>query len=240
MQVKCLIIDDEPPAQRVIEKFVHEIPSLALEGKCFNTREALGLLHKKNIDLIFLDINMPIMSGLEFLRTLQNPPLVIITTAYREYALDGYELNVVDYLTKPITFTRFFQAVDKAMNRLNSRTQQSENKKTAVQEPSAGFIFVKDDKTTYKIDLEHILYIESMGDYVKIITNEKNYIAGQTMKRMEEILPAERFPRVHKSYIVALRHIKSITGNRIKLTGGVIPIGKTYRKAFFDLLDSFR
>lgn len=238
--MKCLIIDDEPPAQRIIENFVQQTSGLKLAGKCFHAREALDFLHKNTVDLFFLDINMPIINGLAFLRTLQNPPLVIITTAYREYAIEGYELNVVDYLTKPITYERFFQAVDKAMARFHQKKQNPEPVTGNTGKP-AGFIFVKDDKITYKIDLDSIQFIESMGDYVKIITTEKNFVTNQTMIHIEELLPSERFSRVHKSFIVALEHIDSITGNRITINNyNAIPIGKTYRKAFLDLINRFQ
>jgi len=236
MEINCMIIDDEPPAQRVLEKFIAEISSLKLVAKCFNAREALDLLHRTPIDLIFLDINMPVMSGLAFFRSLQNPPLAIITTAYREYALEGYELNVVDYLTKPITFERFFFAVDKAMNRLNTSNLSTSKISQTSMERSKDFIFVKDDKVTYKIDIDKILYIESMGDYVKIITEDKNYISNQTMKRIEELLIRKDFPRIHKSFLVNLSKIESIMGNMICIKKFNIPIGKTYRKDFFDLL----
>ncbi len=238
--MKCLIIDDEPPAQRIIENFVEQTTGLQLAGKCFHAREALDFLHKNTVDLLFLDINMPVISGLSFLRTLQNPPLVIITTAYREYAIEGYELNVVDYLTKPITYERFFQAVDKAMARFRPTKQNLKTATNGTNKP-AEFIFVKDDKTTYKIDLESIKFVESMGDYVKIITTAKNYITNQTMKHLEELLPPEKFLRVHKSFIVALAHIHSITGNRITIGNyDDIPIGKTYRKTFLDIINQFQ
>lgn len=241
MILKCLIIDDEPPAQRVIEKFVNEFPSLKLVGKCFNAREALDSLHKNNIDLIFLDINMPIITGLEFLRTLQNPPLVIITTAYREYAIEGYELNVVDYLTKPIVFARFFQAIDKALDKVKTKETLIPNiSENQFNKTNQEFIFVKEDKVTYKVELKDIFYIESVGDYVKIITAKKSYITYQTMKYMESLLSNEKFPRVHKSFLINLSQISKIEGNLITINEKIIPIGKTFRTVFFKLLDKLQ
>ncbi len=241
MEIRCLIIDDEPPAQRVLEKYISEMPGLKVEGKCNNAFEAIELLHSKSIDLMFLDINMPKMSGLSFLQTLKNPPLVIITTAYREYAVEGFELDVIDYLKKPISFERFMKAVNKAMERLKPTANASSSfviSESSRQQIDEAFIFVKDDKISYRVDLKDIYYVEAVGDYAKIVTSKKVYVTCQTMKKMESILPSNRFPRVHKSYIIAISKINSIEGNILNISGTQISVGQTYRKAFFDLIDS--
>lgn len=239
MEIRCIIVDDEPPAQRIIEKYIEDIPMLKLEGKCKNAMEAMEMLHQKSIDLMFLDINMPKMTGLSFLQSLKNPPLVILTTAYREYAMEGFELDVVDYLKKPIPFDRFLKAVNKVAERMTpTQVPSYVINETNRQQLEDSFLFVKDDKVTYRIDLKDILYLESVGDYVKVITTQKAYMTNQTMKRMEAFLPANRFPRVYKSFIVSIAKINTIEGNSIKIGDAIIPIGQTYRKDFFDLLNS--
>jgi DNA-binding LytR/AlgR family response regulator len=241
MEIKCLIIDDEPPAQRILEKYIADIGTLKLEGKCNNAFEAMEMLHSKQIDLMFLDINMPKMTGLSFLQTLKNPPLVIITTAYREYAMEGFELDVLDYLKKPISFERFVKAVNKAVDRLQPTQNTApafvinENSRQQLDE---AFIFVKDDKITYRVDLKDIFYIEAVGDYAKIITSKKVYVTCQSMKKFESVLPSNRFIRVHKSYIIAVSKINSMEGNILNINNVQIPIGATFRKTFFDLVDS--
>lgn len=241
MEIKCIIVDDEPPAQRVLEKYIADVPGLILEAKCKNAFEAMEMLHQKQIDLMFLDINMPKMTGLSFLQTLKNPPLVIITTAYREYALESFDLDVLDYLKKPIPFERFLKAVNKAMERVSAANRQPAYVLTepSRQQLEGSFIFVKDDKVTYRIDLNDILYVEAVGDYVKVVTQDKVYMTCQTMKKMETWLPANRFPRVHKSYIIAISKINSIEGNILNINQMLIPIGQTYRKSFSDLLEAF-
>lgn len=237
---KCVIVDDEPPAQRVIERFLNDIPSTSIVAKCRNAFEANEVLMKLEVDIIFLDINMPKMSGLSFLKTLRKPPAVIITTAYREYALEGYELDVVDYLKKPFSFERFFRAVNKAIDKLTVRPTISNANEIQVNEPQQSFIFVKEDKITYKVDVNDILYIESVGDYNKIYTLQRVYLTYQTLKKLQELLPHEQFPRVHKSYIIALNKVDNIIGNQVKINNEAIPVGQTYRKAFFNLVDKFQ
>jgi len=237
--LNCLIVDDEPPAQRIIEKYIADIPFLALAGKCKNAFEAADVLRQQKIDLLFLDINMPKLSGLDFLRTMLKPPEVIITTAYREYALEGFELNVADYLKKPFSFDRFFSAVNKVTLKLHAQTQ------TVAVSPlptdsSDDFIFLKEDKTTYKVFLDDIVFIESIGDYLKVYTNKQHYMVYQTLKKMYSTLPAQHFFRVHKSFIVPLRKIDCIQGNIIKIDQHVIPIGSTYKKEFNEVVSQFK
>jgi DNA-binding LytR/AlgR family response regulator len=237
MNIRCLIIDDEPLAQRVIEKYAGDIPFLEVVGKCNNAFEALEMLHDRVVDLIFLDINMPRLSGMEFLKTLKVRPLVIITTAYAEYAIEGYELDVVDYLMKPFAFDRFFKAIRKAEEMIRGReSTHHEAKEPARQEDS--FIFIKSSKKTYKVNLNDILYIEALGDYVKIYTTDRMIISYQSLKNIETLLPASNFPRIHKSFIIALSRIEMIEGNHVKIRDRQIPIGTNFKADFDRLIKS--
>ncbi|MEI7981451.1 MAG: LytTR family DNA-binding domain-containing protein [Bacteroidota bacterium] len=237
MNIRCLIIDDEPLAQRVIERYSESLPYLEIVKKCNNALEAIEILHQQEIHLLFLDINMPRLSGMDFLKTLKNPPLVIITTAYAEYAIQGYELDVVDYLMKPFAFDRFLKALQKAEDILKSKeTAQFENRETDRVEDS--FIFIKSSKKTYKVNLSDILYIEALGDYVKIYTNDKMIVSYQSLKNIEGLLPPKSFPRIHKSFIIALSRIDMIEGNHVKIKDRLIPIGTNF-KADFERLIKF-
>jgi DNA-binding LytR/AlgR family response regulator len=239
--IKCLIIDDEPPAQRVLEKYISEIPFLKLEAKCMNVFEASSILHQQEIDLIFLDINMPKMTGIEFLRTIKNPPFVIITTAYSEYALEGYDLNVTDYLQKPFAFERFFQAVNKVSikmhpNSTNSDAISKRNTKTLFDD----FIFVRENKINYKVNIQEIKYLESVCDYVKVHTPGRTHLVYQTLKNFEKQLDPDMFIRIHKSFIIPFSRIELIEGNSVKIAGQSIPVGVTYKKTFFEALQRFK
>lgn len=229
MKLKCLIIDDEPLAQRVLEKYISELPGLELKGKCSDAIEAMELLQEQEVDLIFLDINMPRLSGINFLKTYKNPPMVVITTAYIEYALESYELNVLDYLKKPFSFERFLQAVQKAEDRAKGASELQETGKE-----ERDYIFVKANKKTININLDSILYVEALGDYVKIFTKEGHIVTYQSLKGIERLLPSQKFYRIHKSYIVSLSKIKSIEGNMVHLEKGTIPIGNNYKQSFFQ------
>lgn len=240
-KIQCLIVDDEPLAQKVIEKYLSDLPNYELIAKCSSAMDAMQVLNKTTIDIMFLDINMPKISGISFLKTLKNPPKVIMTTAYREYALESYELDVIDYLHKPFSFERFFMAINKATSRLNMPESNPDfvipsNQREQINE---SFIFVKSEKVTYKVNYKDILYIESVGDYVKIFTDEKVIITYQSLKNLEQILPAKHFPRVHKSFIVAISKINSIKGNEIIIQAYEIPIGRNYRPHFFELIQQF-
>ena len=242
MKLNCLIVDDEELAQRVVEKYVADVSSLNLVKKCNNAIEAMEAMQEQNIDLLFLDINMPKISGLNFLRGLKNPPMVIITTAYREYALEGFELDVIDYLKKPFSFERFFTAVNKAIDKAKAHKPHIESfvlNPEIRQQIDESFIFIKSEKITYKVDYKDILHIESVGDYIKIITREKVIIAYQSLKQMESLLPERHFPRVHKSFMVSISKINSIEGNMIKIGDMTIPIGRTYRNDFMEIVNSF-
>jgi len=242
--LSCLIIDDEPLAQDVLAAHIERIPALQLVQRCNNAMEAFEALHKNKIDLIFLDINMPVISGLSFLRSLKEPPAVILTTAYTEYAMEGYELDVVDYLLKPVPFDRFARAVNKAMQFLaipgRDLPQIPEPApapgSSATQQQQKDYFFVKADGKLVKLNYADIRYIEGMKDYLKIFTTQTYYVVHQTMKAMEEQLPADRFMRVHKSYIIALSAIRSIEGNIINIEKAEIPLGSNYKEALMKVI----
>jgi len=226
MKIHCIIIEDEPPAQRVLKKHIAELPFLKLEGTYTNPVDAMPSITENAIGLIFLDIQLPKLNGFNFLGTLQNPPAVIITTAFPEHAAKGFEFNVSDYLVKPISFERFFKAVSKIKNEFPRLGTLSE------QESDVYFTFIKSDNTIYKIIFSEIEYIKSDKDYIKIVTASDSFLIIQTLKYWENLLPTKLFCRVHKSYIVNLAKIKTIVGNQIKLESEIIPIGRTFKQSF--------
>jgi DNA-binding LytR/AlgR family response regulator len=237
MNIRCLIIDDEPLAQRVIERYAENVPFLEIISKCSSAVEAIDVMHAREVDLLFLDINMPRLSGMDFLKTLKNPPLVIITTAYAEFAIQGYELDVVDYLMKPFAFDRFYKAIQKAEELIKGKDHRHfESKDNEKQDDT--FIFIKSSKKTFKVNLNDILYIEALGDYVKIFTTEKMIISYQSMKNIETLLPAAAFPRIHKSFIIALSRIDLIEGNHVKIKDRLVPIGTNFKSNFEKLIRS--
>ena len=237
MNIRCLIVDDEPLAQRVVERYIENLPFLVIAGKCNTALEAIEFLRNNEIDLIFLDINMPKLSGIDFLKTQRNAPLVIITTAYTEYAIQGYELDVVDYLMKPFAFERFYKAIQKAEELLKSREIFHHDQKEGEKQED-NFLFIKSSKKTFKVNLDQILYIEALGDYVKIHTTDKMIVSYQSLKNIETLLPAKQFPRIHKSFIIALSRIDMIEGNHVKIKDRLIPIGTNYKAEFEKLIRS--
>ncbi len=237
-KIKCLIVDDEPLAQRIIEKYAEDIPTIEIASKCDNAFEAMQALNDKEIDLIFLDINMPKLSGINFLKTLKNPPLTIITTAYSEYALEGYELDVIDYLKKPFSFERFLKAMQKAQERMKESAKETiVHEVVTSHNQEENFIFVKSNKKTYKVNISDIFYIEALGDYVKIHTTDKVIITYQSMKKIEALLPSNTFSRIHKSFIVAISKIKSIEGNMVEIKDEKLPIGSNYKQEFQNIIN---
>jgi len=235
MKIKCLIIDDEPLAQRILERYIQDVSSLEMVQKCNNALDAIEILKEQKIDLIFLDINMPKLTGLEFLRSLKHPPLVIVTTAYAEFAIQGYELNVVDYLMKPFGMARFLKAIQKVHDLLKPR-EHSLTGITSDTSREDQYIFIKSSKKTYCISLNDILYIEALGDYVKIYTTDRMIVSYHSMKNLENLLSPKQFPRIHKSFIVSLSKIELIEGNQVKLRDRYIPIGTIYKSEFEKLI----
>jgi len=227
--LKCLIIDDEPLAQEVIENYILRVRDLQLVQKCDDALQAFEVLRKEKIDLIFLDIQMPVIDGLGFLKSMKITPAVIITTAFPQHALESYDFDVVDYLLKPISFERFLKAVHKVMD-LKKITQADSN------EQNPDFLFLKVDNKLVRVNFSDILYIEGMKDYLKVYLKDKFLVVHHTMKRFETLIPRNRFVRVHKSYIVSLSAIKSIVGNYIELNDKQIPIGANYKDELIKIV----
>ena len=237
--MNCLAIDDEPLALNVIKEYCERIDFLCLVDTCTSAVEALKYLNTQKIDLLFLDIQMPHISGLEFIKTLSFPPILIFTTAYSQHALEGYELNVLDYLVKPIPFDRFLQAINKAYDLYNLRQKdrttpliQADN----LTQSNTEYLMIKVEYSTKKINLKDIEYIEGLKDYVKIYIEHKPVLTKSTMKNIESKLPSNQFLRVHKSYIVSLAHINTIENNRIIIGNKYIPIGNQYKQSFNDIV----
>ena len=231
--IRCLIIDDEPLAIDILSDYISKVNQLTLVKTFENPLDALSLLNEGNIDLVFLDVQMPQLSGIQFLKIAQDKCKVILTTAYPQYALDGFNLDVVDYLLKPIAFERFYKAVQKFTSSVAS---PSANISTPQNVANNGFIFVKTEHKIQKVNIDEIGYIEGLKDYISIFTPTERIITLQNMKKMEEILPAQKFVRVHKSYIVAINKIDSIERGRILIADKIIPIGDTYREHFFEMI----
>ena len=231
MNISCLIVDDEPLARNLMTEYVRKVGFLKLVKACSSPLEALEILRNTPVDLLFLDVQMPGLTGIAFLKSLQKKPHVILTTAYSEYAMEGYELDVADYLLKPITFERFLKAVDKVSARL-VRPQESPQV-----EPSADYIFVKDGTKLVKIRWDDILYVEGLKDYVTIHTPQQKVVSLQRLKSLEEQLPSQKFMRVHNSFIISLNAIKAIQKDKVQIAEAWIPIGDTYRKAFKEFVE---
>jgi two-component system, LytTR family, response regulator len=229
--IKCIIVEDETLAQEVIKNHLQQVDRFELAGTYRSAHEALERLAKQDIDLMFLDIRLPGMSGLQFLRSLPHLPLVVLTTAYAEYALEGYEFNVIDYLLKPISFERFLKTVNKIVDgRMLPQLSKEPGKLTG------DHFFVKSNSKFFRVNFSAITYIEGMKDYLKIYTGENTLITHQTMQDIEKLLPAGQFIRVHKSYIVALAHIRAIYGNSIEVNSTTIPIGISYKERVMELV----
>ncbi|MCX6286945.1 MAG: LytTR family DNA-binding domain-containing protein [Bacteroidetes bacterium] len=228
-KLRCLIIEDEPLSQDVLVKYIAGIPELELAGTCGDALSASGLLRNAPIDLIFLDINLPVISGIRFLQTLSHPPMVIFTTAYPEFAVEGFESNAVDYLLKPFSFERFMKAVNKAFERMSYFKSQT-GLPALPEQGTTGFLILRADKKVHKINYSDILYLEATGDYIKVHTAPKTLIVHETFRKMEEQLPSELFIRVHRSFIVPVGRISYIEGNRLNIMGTMIPIGLAFRE----------
>jgi DNA-binding LytR/AlgR family response regulator len=228
-KIRCLAVDDEPPALDILKKYIEMIPSLELTGVCNNAVEALDILQIENIDLMFLDIQMPQILGTDFMRTLKKPPKVIFTTAYRKFAVEGFELDAVDYLLKPISFERFLKAVNKVMEVSLQNSDEKDNVADRRKSMTDSFIHFRADRKVLKIALDDILYIESLKDYIKVITKTKTIITRQSISSLEDNLPGDAFIRIHRSYIVALDKIESYTSELVGIAKQELPISRMYR-----------
>ena len=236
MKLRCLLIDDEPPALKILASYISNINGLEIVAQCKNAIEALDILRQKTVDVIFLDIKMPKLLGTEFLKNLSHPPKVIFVTAYRDYAVEGYELDAVDYLVKPVSFERFFKAITKL-----NRMMDKEVVTTAVEYKSnpEAFVYLKVDRDMKKIFVNDIIYIESWKDYVKLfLANGKNVLAKQSISAMENLLSEHMFLRVHRSYMVSLNKISSYNGLSVQLDTKEIPIGRLYKQVVMERLQS--
>ncbi|MEL6866253.1 MAG: LytTR family DNA-binding domain-containing protein [Bacteroidota bacterium] len=222
--INCLIVDDEPVAQRIIEGYLEEIPGFVIIGTCNNAIEAFGKLQSAQIDLLFLDIEMPKIKGLDFLRSLKDPPQVILTTAYREFALEGYELEVLDFLLKPISFERFLKAIAKY-----KKLVPEQNTYQSFTQWTNPIISLKSEGKTYRLHPDELLYIEGMSNYIKVYLKDKNIIVYSSLGRILKKLPSH-FIRIHKSYIVNKQHIAAYTNEIVEINQVQLPIGQTYRR----------
>lgn len=237
--IKAIIVDDEPLALDVLETYIDQVPDITLVCKCENAFEANEALKNNDIDLMFLDIQMPQLTGINFLKSLSNPPCVIFTTAYPDYAVEGFELNAVDYLLKPISLERFMKAVNKVSEKIAFRKQENN-----VKEEEGDYFFVKADKKLVKVNFSDIIYIEGLKDYVIIRQEEGRVITLQTMKSLDSRLPDNQFKRIHRSYIVNLSKIKAVVGNMLEVIekgqNKHIPIGKNYRENLLSIINEKR
>ena len=239
--IRCLVVDDEPLALHIIEDYISKVPFLQLVKSTTNPIEALTLVQEGAADLVFLDVQMPELTGIQFLKIANGKAKMILTTAYPQYALEGYELDVVDYLLKPIAFDRFFKSVQKAQSIIQPSVKPAAAPEQVQQQPQSDFlsdfIFVKSEHKIQKVYLRDILFIEGLKDYISIFTPTERIITLQNMKKMEDALPERHFVRVHKSYIVSLNKIDSIERSRIWIGDKIIPVGDTYREEFFKIID---
>ncbi|MDY0780225.1 LytTR family DNA-binding domain-containing protein [Tenacibaculum sp. IB213877] len=227
--IKYIIVDDETVAHDIIKEYCDMLPNLKFLKNCFNAIEAIDFLNNNTVDLIFLDLNMPKLKGFDFLKTLKNPPKVIVTTAYAEHAIEGYELNIVDYLLKPFSFERFLKAVNKINEKEKKQIKQVKN-------VDIDSLFIKSEKKIIQVKVDDILFVEALGNYCKIVTEESEFSIREKISEFKKILPDDFFIQVHKSFIIAKKHVNEIEGNRIKINDYIIPIGKTFKMNLNDWL----
>ena len=237
--IRCAIVDDKPLAIDVLTHYIAKIPSLSLSFSTDNPLEALHTVLDGGIDLVFLDIQMPELNGLQFMKIVKGKCRVVLTTAYSEYALEGYDNDAVDYLLKPVSFERFHQAVEKVQVVMKgSAKKMVPNTPVFLKERELSHIFVKEEYKLVRVTVDEILYVKGLQNYVIIHTDDKKITSLQTMKKMEEQLPADQFIRIHKSFIVAINKITSVERNRISIGGVTIALGEVYRKAFYDAIST--
>lgn len=234
--IRCIVVDDKPLAIDILNDYISKVSDLSLVFSSTNPLEALEYIMKNEVDLVFLDIQMPQLNGVQFMKIVQGKCKIVLTTAYTEYALDGFENDAIDYLLKPISFERFYKAVQKAQHYFNVKNEPKVVNQVIETAPAADYIFVKTEYKLVKINTDDILYIEGMQNYVAIYTKTEKIISLQNIKKMEEQLPKKQFARVHKSYMVALNKINSIERSRIYIADAVIPLGDVYRDGFYQLI----
>jgi DNA-binding LytR/AlgR family response regulator len=234
VKIQCLIVDDEPPARELMASYIEKMDDLEIRGQCSNALEAFAFLQRNPVNILFLDIQMPRMNGLELIKSLQQRPRIILTTAYREFAVEGFELDVLDYLVKPISFERFLKSISKyhQYNILN-HPAASENSEEPFEK---AYMYFKVNKDLVKIFLKEIIYIESIKDYVKIVTPGRSIITYQRIGFMEEKLPENKFVRIHKSYIIAVDKIVSYNNEEVNVQSFSLPIGRNYKQQFLKLV----
>ena len=230
-KIQCLLVDDEPPAVELLTKYASMIDQLEVVGTSYSAVKAFDMLKDKKIDLMFVDIRMPVLNGIDFIKTLKNPPAIILTTAYREYALDGYDLDIIDYLLKPIAFNRFLKAIDRYRNRIITPII-----KTPPPSNQADHLFVNVNRTHHKVILNDILYIESLKDYVRIHTKKDRLVVKGNLGSFMKQIPDNRFIRIHRSFAIALAFIESYNQQEVEIAGQKLPIGSSYREALMKRL----
>ena len=235
-KLKCLVVEDEPLSQEILVSYISEVPSLELVRVCNDAIEATEVLRRIEIDLLFLDINLPKISGIRFLKTIAAPPMVIFTTAYPEFAVEGFENDAVDYLVKPFPFERFLRAVNKAVERTLLRNSRQAGHKTG-QEVPAGFLLLRSEKRVHKVNLADIRYLEATGDYIKVYIGDRCLVIHETFKNMIGQLPPDCFIRVHKSFIIPIHRIRYLEGNQVRVDEKLIPIGLVYREELMKQLN---
>ncbi|MBD0352230.1 MAG: response regulator transcription factor [Bacteroidota bacterium] len=228
-KIRCLVIDDEPLAREILKQHIAGVEALELTGTCSNAVEAVSFLKQHPVDLLFLDIQMPQLLGTNFIRTLKNPPKTIFTTAYRKYAIEGFELDAVDYILKPISFERFLKAVNKVLQMAFTTMQPSSPPKEAQNEPANSFLYFRADRKMVKVFFRDILFIEGLKDYIKIVTDSKTIVTKYVLSTLEEMLPASEFLRIHKSYIIAIHKIESFNADTVQMAKHELPIGRLYK-----------
>lgn len=236
MKIKSLIVDDEKPARELLRQYCSETPFVEVVAECKNAYEAIEKLSLEEIGLVFLDINMPKLNGIQLLRSLKNAPYVIITTAYREYALEGFELDVTDYLKKPFSYERFLKAVLKVKMLYEKINLAEGNLERGADKNTPEYLFLNTDKTIRKIELDKLMYVSAMGDYSHFISENEKHVAYYSLKKLEQVLPSGTFVRVHRSFIISLKHLSHVEGNMVFVGKTEIPIGRSYKEDFLRRL----
>ncbi|PUZ27693.1 two component transcriptional regulator, LytTR family [Chitinophaga costaii] len=240
MKIRTLIVDDEPHAMEIIRKYATQIPEIEIVGTCGNAIEAFQTIQHNNIDLVFLDIKMPRLLGTDLVRSLKRPPMIIFTTAYQEYAIEGFDLNAIDYLLKPIPLKRFLQAIDKVMHFLDGddkKQEVGESSNPQVTQTAHHFIYLRVDRRLVKVNTDDILWIESLKDYIKVTTKGKVFYTKQKISVMEKLLPMGEFLRIHRSFIIPLNKVEGYNPNHVLIAETKIPIGRNYKQICADKFD---